>query len=62
MAHQDVVPVGPQTLGSWTHPPYEGFYDKESDAVYGRGSNDVKPLIISHLESVEKLIKDGFDP
>lgn len=62
MAHQDVVPVDPQTLGSWTHPPYEGFYDKESDTVYGRGSNDVKPLIVSHLESVEKLIKDGFKP
>ena len=35
MAHQDVVPVDPQTLGSWTHHPYEGLYDKESDTVYG---------------------------
>ncbi|SCW00517.1 LAFE_0C05930g1_1 [Lachancea fermentati] len=62
MAHQDVVPVDPQTLDSWSHPPYEGFYDEETDVIYGRGSADIKSLVITHLETVEKLIKDGFQP
>ncbi|SCU96808.1 LAMI_0F07822g1_1 [Lachancea mirantina] len=62
MAHQDVVPVEPETVNKWAHPPFGGYYDRESDMIYGRGSADIKILVISHLEAVEKLIKDGFKP
>lgn len=25
--HQDVVPVDPNTVDQWTHPPYSGYFD-----------------------------------
>ncbi|SCU99345.1 LANO_0F01530g1_1 [Lachancea nothofagi CBS 11611] len=62
MAHQDVVPVDPNTVGSWTHPPFSGFYNDTEDLIYGRGTADIKDMVISHLEASEKLIKDGFKP
>lgn len=62
MAHQDVVPVEPNTINKWTHPPFEGFYDSEKDLIYGRGVCDCKQLLISQLEAVEKLIQDGYKP
>ncbi|SCU84102.1 LAME_0C08240g1_1 [Lachancea meyersii CBS 8951] len=62
MAHQDVVPVDPNTVSLWTHPPFSGFYNETEDLIYGRGAEDVKRMVISHLESAEKLIKDGFVP
>ncbi|SCU77860.1 LADA_0A02586g1_1 [Lachancea dasiensis] len=62
MAHQDVVPVEPSTVDLWTHPPFSGFYNETEDLIYGRGACDTKPLVISHLEAVELLIKDGFKP
>ena len=40
MAHEDVVPVNPGTLGQWTHPPFDGFVDDEW--VWGRGAADCK--------------------
>lgn len=40
MAHEDVVPVNPGTLGQWTHPPFEGIVDDEW--VWGRGAADCK--------------------
>lgn len=42
MAHQDVVPVEPTTLDQWTHPPFDGFIDKENGLVWGRGASDDK--------------------
>jgi len=27
VAHQDVVPVDPDTIDEWTYPPYSGYYD-----------------------------------
>lgn len=26
-AHQDVVPVNPETVNEWKYPPYSGYYD-----------------------------------
>ncbi|KFH42530.1 Carboxypeptidase S-like protein [Hapsidospora chrysogenum ATCC 11550] len=60
LAHQDVVPVLPDTVGDWTHPPYEGFYDGE--IIWGRGATDDKGYLISLLESVDLLMKSGFRP
>ncbi|KAJ3030585.1 UNVERIFIED_CONTAM: hypothetical protein HDU68_008478 [Siphonaria sp. JEL0065] len=33
MAHIDVVPVLPETTSQWTHEPYSGFVDYETQAV-----------------------------
>jgi Gly-Xaa carboxypeptidase len=48
MAHQDVVPVAQDTIGSWTHPPYSGFYDGK--LIWGRGSSDCKNSLTGILE------------
>ncbi|SCW03156.1 LAFE_0G04192g1_1 [Lachancea fermentati] len=61
-AHQDVAPVNNDTIGRWKYPPYSGYYDNETDFVWGRGACDCKNLLIAELEAVEQLIKDGFEP
>ncbi|KAL4862836.1 hypothetical protein BDV12DRAFT_202654 [Aspergillus spectabilis] len=60
LAHQDVVPVLPDTVSEWTHPPYEGYFDGE--IIWGRGATDDKGYMISLLESIDLLIKAGFKP
>lgn len=60
MAHQDVVPVDPDTVDSWTHPPFSGFYDGER--VWGRGASDCKNQLIGAMETVETLIGAGWEP
>ncbi|SCV03417.1 LANO_0G04016g1_1 [Lachancea nothofagi CBS 11611] len=61
-AHQDVVPVNPNTVSDWTFPPYSGHYDNTTDFVWGRGSVDCKNLLIGELEAIEQLLRDGFEP
>ncbi|OKL62478.1 hypothetical protein UA08_02557 [Talaromyces atroroseus] len=60
LAHQDVVPVLMENVKDWTHPPYEGHYDGES--IWGRGATDDKGYLISIIESLDLLIKSGFQP
>ncbi|KAG6857473.1 hypothetical protein H0H87_003540 [Tephrocybe sp. NHM501043] len=56
MGHQDVVPVNPETVDDWTHPPYSGHFDGER--VWGRG----KTLIESGFQPTRTLILSfGFD-
>ncbi|KAL6942336.1 hypothetical protein ACO0QE_003509 [Hanseniaspora vineae] len=62
LSHQDVVPVDPTSIDKWTHPPFAGVYDPTNDYIYGRGVVDCKLLLISQFESLNKLIKDGFEP
>lgn len=59
-AHQDVVPVQQDTLKDWTYPPFEGHYDGEF--IYGRGAADCKNVLISILETIELLLKKGYQP
>ncbi|QRV76367.1 Gly-Xaa carboxypeptidase [Ceratobasidium sp. AG-Ba] len=59
-AHQDVVPVDPNTVSSWIHPPYSGYYDGEW--VWGRGSADDKTGLVGIMLTLEKLIDKGFKP
>lgn len=42
MAHQDVVPVEPSSVGQWVHEPFSGFIDEDKDVVWGRGASDDK--------------------
>jgi carboxypeptidase PM20D1 len=60
MAHQDVVPVEPQTLPEWQHPPFEGVI--ADGFVWGRGAQDCKMQMIGIFEAVEHLLGAGFIP
>jgi carboxypeptidase PM20D1 len=60
MAHQDVVPVVPGTEKQWLHDAYSG--DIADGYIWGRGSLDDKSMILAILESVEILLKKGFQP
>lgn len=62
MAHQDVVPVEPETVSSWTHPPFSGFVDDELGLVWGRGAGDCKATIISILATFESVLRAGYQP
>lgn len=61
-AHQDVVPVSPDTLEEWAHPPYEGVFDGTD--LYGRGSSDDKNPLIAIMEAFEILLtrEPDFQP
>lgn len=58
MAHFDVVPPGDESL--WRHGPFSG--DIADGYVHGRGTQDVKIMMASALEAVERLLKAGFVP
>jgi carboxypeptidase PM20D1 len=60
MSHMDVVPVQEDTLGEWTHPPFNGTID--DGFVWGRGSLDDKVGVIALMESLELLLAEGFQP
>jgi Gly-Xaa carboxypeptidase len=60
LAHQDTVPVVPETAGEWTHPPWSGFYD--GAYVWGRGASDCKNTLVASLEAVTALLEAGFRP
>lgn len=60
LAHQDVVPVLMENVKDWAYPPYDGHYDGE--IIWGRGATDDKGYLISIIESLELLIKSGFQP
>ncbi|UZJ54106.1 hypothetical protein CBS101457_003426 [Exobasidium rhododendri] len=62
MAHQDVVPVDPTTISSWTHAPFLGYVDEKEGLVYGRGAGDDKASLVSLLTSFESLLPFGFEP
>ena len=60
MGHMDVVPVDEVTLAEWTHDPFAGkVVDGE---IWGRGTLDDKLSVMSFLEALEALIRDGFAP
>ncbi|KAK0621858.1 hypothetical protein B0T17DRAFT_579812 [Bombardia bombarda] len=60
MAHQDTVPVPPETLSAWIHPPWGGVYDGRY--IWGRGASDCKNQLIAALETIELLIQADFAP
>lgn len=60
MAHQDVVPVDPDTVSQWEHPPWSGDFDGKY--IWGRGAVDCKDSLIGILESIEHLIEADFKP
>lgn len=59
-AHLDVVPVEPGTREEWSHPPFAG--EIRDGHVWGRGALDDKMAVITLLQSLETLVRDGFRP
>lgn len=62
MAHQDVVPVLPESVDRWTYPPFSGTFDGEF--IWGRGASDCKNNLIGIMEAMETLlsVEDGWKP
>lgn len=60
MAHQDVVPIEEATQSMWTSAPFAGII--KDNFIWGRGTTDDKMNLISICESVEKLVKENFQP
>ncbi len=60
MAHQDVVPIEEATKSLWHVDPFAG--EIKDNFIWGRGTTDDKINLVSIVESVEKLLKEGFKP
>jgi Gly-Xaa carboxypeptidase len=60
MAHQDTVPVPPETIPAWTYPPWSGEYDGKY--IWGRGASDCKNQLIAVMETIELLLEAEFEP
>ena len=60
MAHQDVVPVDAGSESDWLHPPFGA--EVEDGFVWARGALDDKLGLFAILESVEALLRQGFEP
>lgn len=60
MAHQDTVPVDPDTRTRWSRYPWSG--DVADGVVWGRGALDDKASLVSILEAAEQLLQQGFRP
>ena len=59
-AHMDVVPVDEATRKEWKTEPFGG--EIREGFIWGRGALDMKGIMVSLLESVETLLKEGYQP
>lgn len=55
-SHLDTVPVG----DGWTKPPLEAH--RESDRIYGRGSNDAKASVVALAHAFVRASREGLVP
>jgi carboxypeptidase PM20D1 len=60
MAHQDVVPIAPDTERDWKFEPFAGAI--QDGFVWGRGTWDDKGNLFAIMEAVEMLATQGFKP
>lgn len=65
LAHYDVVPVagyegGEEHLSAWDYPPFSG--EVAEGRIYGRGTLDVKSMLLAQLEAATTLLIDSFQP
>ncbi|MCI0922188.1 M20/M25/M40 family metallo-hydrolase [Sphingobacterium rhinopitheci] len=45
---------------AWTYPPFSGAVDH--GRIYGRGTLDMKGMLISILEGADQLLEEGYQP
>ena len=57
-AHMDVVPA--EETERWEQPPFSGYND--GTFIWGRGTLDDKGALISIMETVERLLHEGYRP
>ena len=57
-AHFDVVPA--EDALQWKHGPFSG--DIAEGAVWGRGTQDIKVMLVSALDAAERLLAEGKRP
>lgn len=60
LAHQDVVPVEPETVNMWSTDAFSGL--EKDGYIWGRGTLDDKGCLIAVMEAVEHLLKIKFQP
>jgi carboxypeptidase PM20D1 len=60
LAHMDVVPVEPGTEKNWKHGAFSG--DIADSYIWGRGTLDMKGVLMGLMEATEALVKSGFNP
>lgn len=60
MGHLDVVPVPEPNLPEWKQPPFSGAV--ADGFVWGRGTLDDKTTVVSILEAIEGLLREGYRP
>ncbi len=60
LGHMDVVPAEAQSGTGWTHPAFEGRI--AGGYLWGRGTLDDKDAVLGILESVERLLQEGYAP
>eukprot|EP00761_Pharyngomonas_kirbyi_P014856 gb/GECH01014887.1/.p1 GENE.gb/GECH01014887.1/~~gb/GECH01014887.1/.p1 ORF type:complete len:549 (+),score=110.63 gb/GECH01014887.1/:1-1647(+) len=60
MAHYDVVPAN--SPSAWTYPPFAGNVSDYGQYIYGRGTQDIKSVMVGILEAVEHLLRSGHKP
>ena len=58
MAHLDVVSIVNGTLDDWDYNPFSGKVTEEF--IYGRGSEDIKCMVIAYLEALEYLFSKKY--
>lgn len=60
LAHIDVVPAEDSEEEFWQHPPFSGFNDGQF--IWGRGTLDMKNVLVCVMEAVETLLEEGYVP
>jgi carboxypeptidase PM20D1 len=60
MAHLDVVPADESEGSGWKYPPFSGTVAE--GFVWGRGAIDCKGVLITQLEAVNNLLREGYQP
>ena len=60
IAHQDVVPIAPETEQRWQHPPFAGVI--KDGYIWGRGAWEDKDDLLAMMEAIETLLQQGFQP
>ncbi|EIM80897.1 carboxypeptidase S [Stereum hirsutum FP-91666 SS1] len=59
-AHQDTIPVDPESEEEWIHQPFSGYVDGEW--IWGRGAVDGKATLGAIFIAIESLLSKGFKP